>query len=216
MSACLACVCSRCLRAQRHRAALQRDPAAADHHRAGLHGDSAVPATPLPSDTLAPTLTFDALADCDGHAGRRHAAADRHAHADARRDAAALYADARRRARARPPATDPGDAPLSAATGWTCDDFPCEDDIAGFLKRIQVPPGFQVEYVGQFPGQPMQITYGQDGRLYATVLENGTRNGAVYVMDADGTTSPLQRRFRLAARPGVPAGHGRAVTSAPA
>ena len=59
--------------------------------------------------------------------------------------------------------------------GWTCDDFPCEDDIDGFLKRIQVPPGFQVEYIGQFPGEPVQITYGQDGRLYATVLENGTR-----------------------------------------
>ncbi len=39
---------------------------------------------------------------------------------------------------------------------------------------------------GKLPGQPMQITYGPDGRLYATVLENGSRSGAVYVMDTDG------------------------------
>ena len=78
------------------------------------------------------------------------------------------------------------DAALSAKTGWTCDDFPCGDDIPGWLKRIQVPQGFHVEHVGQFPGQPLQITYGPDGRLYATVLENGSRNGAVYVMDVDG------------------------------
>jgi glucose/arabinose dehydrogenase len=34
----------------------------------------------------------------------------------------------------------------------------------------------------------MQIAYGPDGRLYATVLENGTRNGAVYAMDDAGQT----------------------------
>ena len=95
-----------------------------------------------------------------------------------------------------PPAVDPGDAPLSVNSGWSCDDFPCEDDIAGWLQRIQVPAGFHVEHVGRFPGQPMQITYGPDGRLYATVLENGTRNGAVYVMDSRRHDDPLQRRFR--------------------
>ena len=79
-------------------------------------------------------------------------------------------------------------ADFSAASGWSCEDFPCEDDIAGFLERIRVPPGFTVEHVGQFPGQPLQITYGPDGRLYATVLENGTRSGAVYALNADGTS----------------------------
>ncbi len=106
-----------------------------------------------------------------------------------------------------PPAVDPGDAPLSATSGWSCDDFPCEDDIAGWLQRIQVPDGFHVESVGRFPGQPMQITYGPDGRLYATVLENGTRNGAVYVMDADGATSRYSGDFvsplGLAFQPGT-------------
>jgi hypothetical protein len=99
------------------------------------------------------------------------------------------------------------DAPLSETAGWSCDDFPCGDDIPGFLKRIQVPPGFHVEHVGQFPGQPMQITYGPDGMLYATVLENGTRNGAVYVMDADGNSArysgDLVSPIGLAFQPGT-------------
>jgi glucose/arabinose dehydrogenase len=88
----------------------------------------------------------------------------------------------------QPPPVEVGAAPLSATAGWSCDDFPCEDDIDGFLKRIQVPTGFQVEHVGRFPGLPMQIAYGPDGRLYATLLENGTRNGAVYAMDNAGQT----------------------------
>ncbi len=106
-----------------------------------------------------------------------------------------------------PPAVDSGDAPLSATSGWSCDDFPCGDDVAGWLQRIQVPPGFHVESVGRFPGQPMQIAYGPDGRLYATVLENGTRNGAVYVMDADGSTTRYSGDFisplGLAFQPGT-------------
>ncbi len=77
-------------------------------------------------------------------------------------------------------------AGFSANLGWSCDDFPCEDDIPGFLRRIQVPPGYTLAHAGQFPGQPMQITYGPDGRLYAVVLENGTRTGAVYVLDEQG------------------------------
>jgi hypothetical protein len=77
-------------------------------------------------------------------------------------------------------------AGFTTPEGWSCEDFPCEDDIEGFLQRIRVPNGYMVEHVGRFPGQPMQITYGRDGRLYATLLENGTRNGAVYVMDENG------------------------------
>ena len=56
-------------------------------------------------------------------------------------------------------------------------------------ERIRVPEGYSLEFVGRFPGQPMQIVYGPDARLYATVLENGaTRTGAVYVLNADGTS----------------------------
>ncbi len=87
-----------------------------------------------------------------------------------------------------PPAISVVQAALSPTEGWTCGDFPCADDVEGFMRRIQVPPGFILEHVGRFPGQPMQITYGADGRLYATLLMNGTRNGAVYAMDESGNT----------------------------
>ncbi len=92
-------------------------------------------------------------------------------------------------------------------TGWSCEDFPCEDDMVGFMQRIQVPIGFALEPVGRFPGQPMQITYGSDGRLYATILENGTRNGAVYVLNPDGSSqrysSDLVSPVGLAFQPGA-------------
>lgn len=107
-----------------------------------------------------------------------------------------------------PPAAT-GRAELAPTAGWSCDDFPCADDIDGFMDRIQVPPGYQLEHAGRFPGQPMQITYGPDGRLYATVLENGTRSGAVYAMNADGTSEryseTLLSPVGLAFQPGTQA-----------
>lgn len=87
-----------------------------------------------------------------------------------------------------PLAVDILPAELSETSEWSCGDFPCENDIEGFLQRIRVPQGFAVSHVGQFGGQVMQMAYGNDGRLYATVLEDGTRKGAVYVMNADGTS----------------------------
>ncbi|MDX1991970.1 MAG: PQQ-dependent sugar dehydrogenase [bacterium] len=83
-------------------------------------------------------------------------------------------------------------ADFAPTEGWSCGDFPCADDVDGFLQRIRVPAGFTLEHVGRLPGQPMQITYGPDGRLYATVLEDGTRSGAVYAMNPDGSS---QRYF---------------------
>ncbi len=98
-------------------------------------------------------------------------------------------------------------AALSARDGWSCGEFPCEDDIDGWLRRIQVPQGYLLEHVGRFPGAPMQIVYGDDGRLYATVLENGTRSGAVYAMNADGTSerisATLVSPLGLAFQPGT-------------
>jgi hypothetical protein len=80
-------------------------------------------------------------------------------------------------------------AELAATDGWSCGDFPCADDIDGFMERIHVPADYALEHVGRFPGQPMQIVYGPDERLYATVLEDGAlRTGAVYVMDDAGET----------------------------
>jgi glucose/arabinose dehydrogenase len=86
-----------------------------------------------------------------------------------------------------PPAVTPLAAVLAPTAGWSCEDFPCEGDVDGFMQRIQVPAGYALERAGKFPGQPMQITVGPDGRLYATVLEGGTRNGAVYALNADGS-----------------------------
>ena len=78
-------------------------------------------------------------------------------------------------------------AALTEAEGWSCGDFPCDDDIEGWLERIRVPEGFSISHYGRFPGQPMQIAFGRDGRLYATVLEDGTRSGAVYALNNDGS-----------------------------
>jgi hypothetical protein len=79
-------------------------------------------------------------------------------------------------------------ADLSEVEGWSCGDFPCADDIDSWLERIRVPSGFRVSHYGRFPGQPMQMAFGRDGRLYATVVEGGTRGGAVYAMNSDGST----------------------------
>ncbi|MCU0513646.1 MAG: PQQ-dependent sugar dehydrogenase [Anaerolineae bacterium] len=112
------------------------------------------------------------------------------------------------------PAARPGIAPaqiepaaFSAAAGWSCGDFPCAEDIAGFLQRLRVPAGFAVEFVGRFPGQVQQITYGSDGLLYATVLESGTQTGAVYVLPPAGPprrySSTLVAPLGLAFQPGT-------------
>ncbi|MEZ4668929.1 MAG: PQQ-dependent sugar dehydrogenase [Anaerolineae bacterium] len=85
-----------------------------------------------------------------------------------------------------PAAVPNAPAVFQLAQGWSCDDFPCEDDIDGWLQRIRVPQGYSVEHVGKLPGQPQQLTFGPDERLYATVLENGSRQGAVYAMNVDG------------------------------
>lgn len=89
-----------------------------------------------------------------------------------------------------PPAVLISSAPYSAADGWSCGTFPCEDDIDGFLAKIRVPLGFHLEHVGRFNGQVMQLAYGRDGRLYATVHEDGTLTGSVHVLNDDGTSSP--------------------------
>lgn len=84
---------------------------------------------------------------------------------------------------------------VTSNEGWSCEDFPCENDIDGFLQRIQVPDGFTLSHVGKFPGQPMQIAYDNRGRLHATILEKGTRRGAVYAINDDGTIERVSPRF---------------------
>ena len=80
-------------------------------------------------------------------------------------------------------------AALPVDGGWSCGAFPCEDDIDGWLQKLQVPPGFTVEHAGQFPGTPQQLTVGRDGRLYATTFVEPGRVGGVGVLNADGEPS---------------------------
>lgn len=74
----------------------------------------------------------------------------------------------------------------------SCSDrFPCNDDIAAWEARIQVPDGFTVSYVAQFPNnapdadwpslQPTSMTFGPDGKLYIAF-----REGQIYTIDANG------------------------------
>ncbi len=88
-----------------------------------------------------------------------------------------------------PPPAPITDALVSVPAGWSCNDYPCADDIDGWLARINVPEGFGVSHLGRLPGQPQQITYGPDGRLYATVHLDGTQNGAVAILDENGAVS---------------------------
>lgn len=102
----------------------------------------------------------------------------------------------------------PAPADFTTPEGWSCVEFPCEDDVEGFMQRIRVPEGYVLEHVGRFPAQPIQIVYGPDGRLYATVWENGTQRGAVYVMDGEGqaerySTETFESPLGLAFQPGT-------------
>lgn len=100
------------------------------------------------------------------------------------------------------------EAPLQPTAGWSCGDFPCEDDIDGFMERISVPEGFALAHMGRLPGQPVSITYGPDGLLYALVITDGAQAGAIVALDpATGqTTTVLEGLISpggLAFRPGT-------------
>jgi glucose/arabinose dehydrogenase len=98
-------------------------------------------------------------------------------------------------AQGNPPAILVNTVDVTSNEGWSCGDFPCEDDVDGFLERIQVPDGFTLSLMGKFSGQPVQIAFNQSGQLFATVLEKGTQRGAVYRLNDDGTTQRVSPRF---------------------
>ncbi|MCA9968782.1 MAG: PQQ-dependent sugar dehydrogenase, partial [Anaerolineales bacterium] len=72
------------------------------------------------------------------------------------------------------------------------DRFPCNDDVAAWEGRIQVPPGFAVSYLAQFPNeapdpdwpslQPTSLTFGPDGRLYVAFTQ-----GSIHAINPDGS-----------------------------
>ncbi|MEL6148019.1 MAG: PQQ-dependent sugar dehydrogenase [Chloroflexota bacterium] len=85
-----------------------------------------------------------------------------------------------------PPGAAIENASFSGPIGWSCGEFPCEDDVDGFLRKLRVPDGFEVEHAGQVPGTPQQIAFRPDGRLYATTILGIDRRGAVMVINDDG------------------------------
>jgi len=92
----------------------------------------------------------------------------------------------------------------SPPASGSCGKYPCNDDIAGWVARIQVPPGFTVAHVAQAPNGAhiTSITFGPDGQLYAATME-----GNVYAFDAAGNPTRYTAGFYLpiglAFRPGT-------------
>jgi glucose/arabinose dehydrogenase len=71
-----------------------------------------------------------------------------------------------------PPAIDDA-TPQPVSTPWSCGTYPCNEDIDGWVERIQLPPGFTASYLGSLPeGEHFtSLTFGPDERLYAATME---------------------------------------------
>lgn len=61
------------------------------------------------------------------------------------------------------------------------DKYPCNEDIAAWEARIQVPDGFQASYYARIEGKPTTMTFGPDGLLYVATLD-----GQVVTVDSSG------------------------------
>lgn len=107
-------------------------------------------------------------------------------------------------AAAAPPNPPPSavDATLSPPPeGGSCGKYPCADDIAGWVQRLQVPPGFTARHVVRVDGHPTSITYDPAGRLVVATME-----GNILAYDAAGHATTIASGFHLpigvAYRPG--------------
>ena len=95
-------------------------------------------------------------------------------------------------------------ASVPTPSGTSCGDYPCDDDIGGWLNRIHLPAGFMALYVASMPAgeQPTSISVGPGGRLFAAAM-----GGAIYVFAHDGTPSVYAEGLHLptgiAFRPGT-------------
>ncbi len=93
-----------------------------------------------------------------------------------------------------PPA---GDVPVP-----TDANYPANGDRAGWEARINVPPGFDVTYVGRVEGNPTSITFGPDTLLYIAVQQ-----GTIYTMNHSGNVGTYVSGFNtptgIAFRPGT-------------
>lgn len=80
--------------------------------------------------------------------------------------------------------------------GWSCGAYPCVDDLDAWNQRLSVSAGYAFAYRGRFSeGQVQQMVLGPEGAIYATVWRDGVPNGAVYALDADGSTRRVSGDF---------------------
>ncbi len=61
------------------------------------------------------------------------------------------------------------------------DRYPCNDDVAGWQSRIQLPDGFAATYYARVDGQPNVLTFGPDGLLYVATMA-----GEIFTVDENG------------------------------
>ncbi len=84
----------------------------------------------------------------------------------------------------------------------SCGTYPCPENTAGWLQRLQLPPGFKAEHLARVNGHPTSITYSPGGRLIVATME-----GTIYTFDQESTASIIASGFYLpiglAYRPGT-------------
>ena len=66
------------------------------------------------------------------------------------------------------------------------DKYPCNEDIAAWEARIQVPDGFQATYFTRIDGKPTVMTFGPDGLIYIATLD-----GHVLTVDSSGQVATV-------------------------
>lgn len=88
----------------------------------------------------------------------------------------------------------PTPAPIPTPFAEYCGDYPCSEDIGGWLERMELPPGFVVSHRGQLPNEerPTSLTFGPNGRLFAASME-----GNIYAFDSGGEAIVYAQGFHL-------------------
>ncbi|MFQ5401640.1 MAG: PQQ-dependent sugar dehydrogenase [Anaerolineae bacterium] len=64
------------------------------------------------------------------------------------------------------------------------DKYPCNDDRAGWERRLRVPAGYQATYFARVDDHPTSITFGPDGALYVAA-----QSGTIYKVTPEGNVA---------------------------